>query len=284
MTHTATTSAPSASIEHLPVGSLTCDFIQADAFKELCSEWLKSARFHHVVTLNPEMVMEAEENKQFREAAAAAEIRVPDGAGLVWAHWFIRSQFWSLWPSLMAFPFRAVERITGIDTVDLLAKLCAKEGLPMYLLGGTLQQVERTAKKLKEQYPNLTVHTSPDHQYDAAGPASIIADIQSKQPAVLLVAYGARKQTVWIEKHRQQFPSVRIAVGVGGAFAILSEDTPRAPEFFRRRNAEWLWRLILEPTRLPRIWRATVKFPLLIHRQKMAHPPTFSTTPTTTGT
>lgn len=265
-----------APIEHLRVGSVVCDFIQMDAFTTLCRQWLTHNHFHHVVTLNPEMVMEAEDSQQFQAALNAADIRLPDGAGLVWAHWFIRSQFWSLWPSLLAFPFRAVERITGVETVEMLAKLCAKESRPMYLLGGTRTQVTRTAQKLQAQHPGLTVHTSPDHEYDSAGPASILTDIHNKQPAVLLAAYGARKQTVWIEKHRADLPSVCIAVGVGGAFAILSEDRPRAPEWLRRLNLEWLWRLILEPTRLPRIWRATVQFPLLISRQKSANPPTFT--------
>lgn len=263
-------------IEHLRVGSVVCDFIHTDAFKELCARWLASGTFHHIVTLNPEMVMEAETNRQFRDALQSADIRVPDGAGLVWAHWFIRSQFWSLWPSLMAFPFRAVERITGVDTVNLLAKLCEERNVPLYLLGGTQQQVTKTAERLRQQFPGLIVAASPDHQYDPAGPASILADIQAKGPHVLLVAYGAQKQTIWIEKHRTELASVRIAVGVGGAFAILSEDTPRAPEWLRRLNLEWLWRLILEPKRLPRIWRATVLFPRLINQQKVAHPPTFT--------
>ncbi len=267
-------------IESLTIGQVTCDFMRFDTFQELCKRWLKSAdhaSLHHVVTLNPEMVIRAEHHQDFREAVNAAQLRVPDGAGLIWAQWYIRSQFWSLLPSLIAFSFRAVERITGIETVWLLARLCARYHLRLYLLGGTAYQVKKTARLLQEHMPTLQVATSAGHTFDLAGPASIVQDIATYAPAVLLVAYGAEKQIPWIEKHRQDLPGVRIAVGVGGAFAILSEDTPRAPRILQRLNLEWLWRLILEPSRLPRIWRATVQFPLLVARQKAQHPPLFPT-------
>lgn len=265
--------------ESLRLGSVNCDFMRPETFRALCQRWLTSpeeAKLHHVVTLNPEMVLAAEHDTAFRTAIERAEVRVPDGAGLIWAQWYIRSQFWSLVPSLLAFSFRQVERIPGVDTVWQLARLCAKHNTPLYLLGGTQPQVERTANLLRQELPQLLVHTSIPHKFDLAGPATIVQDIQTKKPGVLLVAYGATKQTTWIEKHRSQLPSVRIAVGVGGAFAILSEDKPRAPHFLRQLNMEWLWRLLLEPSRLPRIWRATVAFPLLISRQKAAHPPVFT--------
>lgn len=277
-----TTIAPEPStfdaVEQLKLGSVTCDFMRFETFAQRVADWLTKpdgARLHHVVTLNPEMVIRAESDAAFRDAVNAADLRVPDGSGLIWAHWYIRSQFWSLIPSLIAFSFRQVERITGVETVWLLARLCARHGRPLYLLGGTQKQVQRTAELLQHRLPKLDVFTSPDHGFDINGPAAIVADIQAKKPGVLLVAYGAQKQTTWIQARRQDFPSVRIAVGVGGAFAILSEDRPRAPRLLRQLNLEWLWRLLLEPTRLPRIWQATIKFPVLIARQKAANPPVF---------
>jgi len=100
-----------------------------------------------------------------------------------------------------------------------------------------------------------------------------LTDIAEKKPDILLVAYGAPKQTLWLEKHLANLPSVRIAIGVGGAFAILSEDKPRAPRWLQRLNLEWLWRLFLEPSRWRRIWNATIEFPKLVHAQRKQHPP-----------
>ncbi|MEX0650206.1 MAG: WecB/TagA/CpsF family glycosyltransferase [Candidatus Andersenbacteria bacterium] len=254
--------------ENLQLGHVTCNYTATDEFLEQAKTWLSEDTFHHVVTLNPEMVLLAEHDARFREAVGAAELRVPDGSGLIWARWYLRSEFWSLLPSLVAFSFRSAERVSGVDLVTKLSELALQAGESVYLLGGTVYQNTHTRQYLNRKFPELSVHASPHHTFDVTGPESILQDIQEKKPSVLFVAYGAPKQSVWIETHRKNLPSVRIAVGVGGAFAILSEDRPRAPHFFRKRNLEWLWRLLLEPSRLPRIWNAVVRFPAMVHRQK----------------
>ncbi len=255
-------------IESLKIGSVTCDFMLQDEFLSLCRKRLQESEFTHIVTLNPEMVMAAQHNPPFREALDHATWRIPDGSGLIWARWFLRSEFWSLWPSLLAFPFIQVERITGVEAVRSLSRIAAEQGKRVYLLGGTSHQVTQTATLLRREFPSLTVDVSPAHQFSLSGPPEILADITAKKPDLIFVAYGAPAQTLWIERHRTALSSVRIAIGVGGAFAILSEDTPRAPRWLRRLNLEWLWRLILEPARLGRIWQATVRFPLLVNAEK----------------
>lgn len=254
--------------ERIRIGPVWCDFMSMEAFVALCDRWIVSHAFHHVVTLNPEMIMEAQHDVAFRDAVGAADVRVPDGAGLIWARWYLRSAQWLLIPSLLAFLFQRVERVAGVDAVLELARLCDTRSASLYLLGGTGPQTRATAHLLRERWPQLTVHVSPEHSFTLDGPETILTDIAQKQPTVLLVAYGSPRQTVWIHRYRDRFPSVRIALGVGGAFAILGEKLPRAPRLLRRLNLEWLWRLYLEPGRLPRIWRATVRFPLLIAHQK----------------
>lgn len=258
-------------IEHAQLGTVSGNFLTKEEFLQLCRDWLTHDQFHHIVTLNPEMVMEAEQNDNFRTAVSSAEIRVPDGAGLIWARWYLRSAFWPLLPSLAGFMFHNVERITGVDTVLDLAALCEQMGVSMYLLGGTLPQNSKAALVLRQRFPKLVLESSPAHVFSLDGPKAILDHIQKIRPAVILVAYGSPKQILWIERNRQHFPSVKIAVGVGGAFAILSEERRRAPRLLRQLNLEWLWRLILEPRRLPRIWQATVRFPLRIKRQKTQH-------------
>lgn len=255
-------------IESLLLGGVKCDFMGREEFLALCQSRLGSHNFTHIVTLNPEMILLAQHNSAFAHALSGAAWRIPDGSGLIWARWYLRSQFWSLWPSLLAFPFIHVERVTGVDAIVSLSKIAEQKKKRVYLLGGTPSQVMRTATLLREKYPTLHVDTSPEHAFDITGPAEILQDIQTKQPEIIFVAYGAPAQTEWIARHGQAMPSVRMAIGVGGAFSILSEDTPRAPRWLRQRNLEWLWRLLLEPSRVPRIWQATIRFPLLVHEQK----------------
>jgi|SRR3989344_598670 len=259
-------------METFLVGKLPCDIVSRQDFASLCARWLQRVSHEntcrHIVTLNPEMVVEAQHNDAFARAVMEADIRVPDGAGIIWAHWYMRSSSWQLLPSLMAFSLHSVERITGVEAIDTLADLATQGQASMYLLGGTRHQREYTKRYLEGRYPTITIYVSPDHVFDLSGPKIILEDIQQKKPDILCVAYGAPKQSTWIAQHRLDLPSVKIAIGVGGALAILSEEKPRAPLFLRRHNMEWLWRLILEPARARRIWRAVVEFPALVYRQK----------------
>lgn len=250
------------------IGQVVCTFMDKRRFIAWCQERSRKTAARHVMTLNPEMIMLAERDQEFRQALQRADLCVPDGAGIVWARWYLRSAAWPLLPSLLAFIFQPVERITGVDAVMELADLCAKAQRPLYLLGGTERAAAATAERISRRHPGVAVHRSRAHAYETAGPADILADIARVQPAVLLVAYGAPRQAVWIERHRAALPVGTLAVGVGGAFDILSETLPRAPRWLRRLNLEWLWRLYLEPRRLPRSWRAVVRFPWLMRRYK----------------
>jgi len=91
----------------------------------------------------------------------------------------------------------------------------------------------------------------------------MIDAVLSAAPTIVLVGLGAPKQERWIARHADAFPSVRVMIGVGGAFDMWAGSRRRAPRAFRRLGLEWLWRLTLEPRRLPRIIRATVVFPVL---------------------
>ena len=97
----------------------------------------------------------------------------------------------------------------------------------------------------------------------------LIGRINDAAPRILLVALGQGKQEKWIFAHLDKLPSVKLAVGVGGSFDYISGLTPRAPKFLRRAGLEWLYRLIREPKRWPRILNAIIVFPLLILKEKI---------------
>jgi N-acetylglucosaminyldiphosphoundecaprenol N-acetyl-beta-D-mannosaminyltransferase len=59
-------------------------------------------------------------------------------------------------------------------------------------------------------------------------------------------------------------PTVRVAMGVGGAFDFLAGTKKRAPKWMQKTATEWLFRLIQEPKRIKRIYNAVVRFPITI--------------------
>jgi N-acetylglucosaminyldiphosphoundecaprenol N-acetyl-beta-D-mannosaminyltransferase len=261
--------------DEIKIGSVVCQFITSADFAHLCRKWLTQESFHHVITLNPEMVMQANSNIEFQVAINKADISIPDGAGIIWARWYLRSNFWSLLPSLLCFPFIKVDRVSGIDAIFMIAHLCSSINKSIYLIGGTNIQISGAAKVLRKKYPHLTLYTAPYHRAEKKGPRALLMDIARAKPDVVFVAYGAPMQSIWIQNHKKLLSNTKIAMGVGGAFAMLSEQTPRAPKIFQKLNIEWLWRLMLQPSRLPRIWRATIQFPRMIHKQKYSSKQTF---------
>ena len=89
---------------------------------------------------------------------------------------------------------------------------------------------------------------SPDPNDDS----DLRATIRAAQPIdVILVAYGAPKQELWLDRNLTAL-DIPVGIGVGGVFNYLSGDVPRAPYALRRLHLEWLHRLLTQPWRWPR--------------------------------
>lgn len=221
----------------------------------LVEAWFVEPRLHTIVTPNPEFLLQAKKDAAFAERLNRADLSVPDGVGLQFA--------------ATAFGDRLENRHAGVDVLKELAAMCATHGQSMLLLGGKAGSGEAAAHYLRGLYPSLNVHA-----YDP-GPISWTDDvwhlppglrdfIRVRRPAVVAVALGQGKQEAFMEDVLSDLPSVRIAIGVGGAFEMLGGILPRAPESWRRRGFEWLWRLKLEPDRARRILRAFPLFPAAV--------------------
>ena len=87
---------------------------------------------------------------------------------------------------------------------------------------------------------------------DAAADDESAELVRQKRPHVLLVAFGAPKQEMWIDSVGRA-AGVPVAMGVGGSFDYLTGRVPRAPAWMRRARLEWLFRLGRQPWRLRRM-------------------------------
>lgn len=89
----------------------------------------------------------------------------------------------------------------------------------------------------------------------------IISKINHFKPDILFVAFGAPNQDLWISRNLSRMPSVKIAIGVGGAFDFWAGIKKRAPKIFQIFGLEWMFRLFVEPKRWKRICNAVIVFP-----------------------
>jgi N-acetylglucosaminyldiphosphoundecaprenol N-acetyl-beta-D-mannosaminyltransferase len=195
-----------------------------------------------IITVNPEFVMAAQRDAEFRRAINAAALVVADGVGVVWATRYLKAP--------------TPERITGVDTLMALARRCAGSGYRLYLLGAAPGVAEETAVRLQSLAPGLQIAGTYAGSPAPAEEAAIIERVRTARTDVLCVAYGAPGQDLWIARNLARLPAA-LAVGVGGAYDFISGRQQRAPHFMQRMGLEWLYRLYREPWR----WRRMLALP-----------------------
>ncbi len=246
---------------------LNCADLSIEEYLLQVERALLGTSLMHIVTLNAEMVVAAQKNDLFRKAIMQAELIIPDGSSILWARRYIRSSadskkrtsFARLLASLIAFLFSNEQTITGVQSILDISKIVERHKGTVILVGGKTNEAKETARILQETYPHLSVSVHSEQHI-----SGIRKSISPK--SVVFVALGAPKQTLWIEQNRALLADsgVRMAIGIGGAFAMISGTLPRAPKWMQRHHLEWLWRLFLEPRRIRRIWNAVVTFPRLV--------------------
>jgi N-acetylglucosaminyldiphosphoundecaprenol N-acetyl-beta-D-mannosaminyltransferase len=213
------------------------DCLDTEETLERIEGFVGSGRVHQVATVNPEFVMRAQKDREFARVLEASDLCLPDGTGVVWA---MRRQGCVL-----------REPVAGTDLVEPLAALCARHGHRLFLLGAQPGVADELAARLAAANSGLQV-AGHSGDPDASGDEESLRRVSGHRTDVLLVAYGAPTQELWIDRLRPRL-TVSVAMGVGGAFDYLTGRVPRAPEWMRRSGLEWLHRLAHQPWRFRRM-------------------------------
>ncbi|MFN8454749.1 MAG: WecB/TagA/CpsF family glycosyltransferase [Anaerolineae bacterium] len=240
---------PTATILGVKVHALTTAHTLA-----LIESFIASGRPHQLVTVNPEFVVEAQHDAEFRHIINGAALAMPDGIGILKAARFLGTT-------------PLPERVAGSDLVVRLAELSHQRGYRLYFLGAQPGVAEKAIEKLRQSYPNLQVAGA-----FAGSPAieeneAIVQRILPTRPDILLVAYGAPRQDKWIARNlaRLQIP---VCIGVGGSFDFIAGTAQRAPTWLQQVELEWFHRLLTQPWRWRRIWNAVPRFSWLVLRSR----------------
>ena len=218
------------------------DCVDMDAALEQIEAMVENGGHHLVATVNPEFVMRARRDPAFARVLEAASLCLPDGSGVVWA---VRRKGCAL-----AAP------VTGVDLIPPLAAVCARRGWRLFLLGAADGVAAELAARLRSDHPGLEVDAHAGSS-DPGADEETMARVAAYSPQVLLVAFGAPKQELWIERAGRRL-QVPVAIGVGGAFDYLTGRISRAPRWMRSAGLEWTYRLIRQPWR----WRRMAVLPV----------------------
>ena len=203
----------------------------------------KNEKKYYVVTPNPEILVIANANHNYKKVLNNAKLALPDGVGVMLASKFLSKPL--------------EQRVTGVDLVENLCREVSKQPITVGFLGAGPHVAELASECLREKYPDLKINfTEQEWNFEKDYPKTDI----------LFVAFGSPKQEIWIAENLNKLP-VKVAIGVGGAFDFISGKTKRAPVIFRKLGLEWLFRLFMQPWRIKRQLRL-IKFIFLVFKEK----------------
>jgi N-acetylglucosaminyldiphosphoundecaprenol N-acetyl-beta-D-mannosaminyltransferase len=207
----------------------------------------------HIVSLNPEILVLAQENEEFRSSLLSADLSLVDGSGV------------RLAARMRGIPVG--ERYTGVDFMKDAIEHLSNGRSRVLLLGGRPKLADKLAKRYAQTYPNLTfrgLSGIEDIKGDQVGEESerVLAYVRDYKPHIIFAAFGSPFQEIWFSRNAQALRGT-VCVGVGGAFDFLAGEVPRAPELLRKLGLEWLFRLAVQPWRWKRQLRL-LKFAIMV--------------------
>jgi N-acetylglucosaminyldiphosphoundecaprenol N-acetyl-beta-D-mannosaminyltransferase len=212
----------------------------------------------YVVTPNPEILVIANKNSDYKKALNNAKIASIDGVGVLLAGKIMGKELG--------------QRFTGVDLLEALCERVSKRPITVGFLGAGPGVAELTSECLREKYPELKVIFTHGGAADEATVGYINSEMlknnSKKTIDLLFVAFGSPKQEQWIAKNLNKLP-VKVAIGVGGSFDFISGRVKRAPRLFRNLGLEWLFRLLIQPWRIKR-QLSLVTFLFLVLKKKFS--------------
>jgi len=258
----------------VPIVSTSIDEVLREIAKFVASQAQKSPLV--IFTPNPEFLVEASRNDNFRNLLNKSDINLPDGIGLVWAS------------RILGKPIK--ERISGADVVERLLKEgnesgrrevgSGKELTRKWTVGiagarrGVQEEADDLIKRLQKKYPNITFVNLDDTNFKSNLKDRILNvkndskfNVQDSRFNVIFACYGMEKQEKWIMENKDKIKA-NVFMGIGGSLDFITGFTKRAPLLIRKMGLEWLWRGLQRPKHFKRIWKAVFVFGWLVIKEK----------------
>lgn len=229
------------------------DDLSDHELEDLLISFLHGGKTQCIATPNAEMLVDARSDKHFYQYLQLTDVNLPDTVSIRFG--------------VSAFTDGKLQhRHTGVDTLQVLIKLCAQEGKRVLFFGSHANTAQKAIERLGSEAhidfidPGLVKMINGVLDIDQ----STIDAIEKKQPDLIAIALTHKKQLAFMEQFRHAWPGVKIMIGVGGAIDMLAGKRKRAPKWMRKLGFEWLWRALIEPKRIGRMLKASVVFPAIV--------------------
>lgn len=191
-----------------------------------------------LATINLDHLVKLRSEPSFRRAYAEQTMICADGNPIVW---------------LSRLAGQPVELIPGSDAILPLARIAARQAVPVALLGSSDAVLAAAKSYMEREVRDLAVVSciAPPMGFDPSSEAAeaVLRDMASSGARLCFVALGAPKQEILAALGRQVTPDLGY-VSIGAGLDFFAGTQRRAPDWVRRLAMEWLWRALSSPRRL----------------------------------
>lgn len=273
------------------VNSTTLDKV----LRQVQANVLKNKKFY-ITTPNPEHVMLAQTDEQFKDILNSSDISISDGIGLICA-----SKFFAL-PRPKRFVLRLfvimaqglgvgfaalfdrewleseLKLIKGREVFKQLIKIGNKKKWNICLLGDNMRSAQKAAKELRSSYlkvkihplegPNLNSDGKPGTASDKTIEKRVVDKINKLKPEIIFIGFGAPEQEKWLYRLYDNLDFTGAMV-IGGTLDYMSGKKKTPPEWVDDLNLEWLWRLYKRDQSAERVFKAFPRFALRVFWKKL---------------
>lgn len=214
----------------------------------------------HIVSLNTENIVIAQESEKFKKVIQDAPIKILDSVGVV------------LGARILG--IEVGERLSGVDLMEEIVRIASQLRLRVLLIGGKPNLALSLSKCYSRAYPKAKFK-GVEGIHNIKNPLigqedTLVSIVSDYKPHIVFASFGSPEQELWLDRHSSKFKGI-VCMGVGGAFDYFSGKIPRAPSLLRKIGLEWLFRLLVQPWRWRRQLRL-LKFIQLIVQQKFSSP------------
>lgn len=190
-----------------------------------------------LVAINAEKVLTSERDAQLRALIKEANYKYADGVSIVAS---IRRKY----------PQAEVARVAGADLWEALMQRAGDLGTPVFLIGGQQEVLAQTETKLRSLW-NVNIVGSQNGFFTPAQRDALFERVKASGAKVVTVAMGSPRQEILMRDCRKVYPDA-LYMGVGGTYDVFIGTVKRAPKAWQNLGLEWLYRLLTQPSRLPR--------------------------------
>jgi len=200
-----------------------------------------------IVTLNAQILDRALRDERYLSVIKIADLVVPDGEGVVWASRILTG--------------KKLHKTPGVELVEDISRTAVSLNKTIFLLGGKQKVADLAGKRLNKKY-GVKIAGTHHGFFTKEEEKNVVKLINKSKADILFVGMGVPKQEIFIMEHWNSL-GVKIAMGVGGSFDVISGVKKRAPKFIIKMKLEWLYRIFQDPLKK---WKVPFELSHFVYR------------------